>query len=105
MRLLQGHHHASRICSGQTTTLTELAVRTDCEELETRFEPESLASRTRAADPYEAWLARQEAEHEQLERPEIRWVYRHQPAPRRLACSERAGEEAHGRSAAPAGVA
>jgi hypothetical protein len=56
----------------------------------TRREPEAFAARGIAADPYALWLAQREAEKD-AERPEIRWVYRHERVTRPATTFEELG--------------
>jgi hypothetical protein len=57
------------------------------EVFDTRREPEAFAVPAAAADPYALWLAEREAEKD-TERPEIRWVYRHERVTRPAATFE-----------------
>jgi len=51
-------------------------------QLADRHEPVALTERAKPVDPYAAWLEQREAEREQLERPQIRWVHRPRIIPR-----------------------
>jgi hypothetical protein len=79
MRLIRAHRQARSGCfegdSARFTTVDPTA--SDAyEAFDARREPEAFAVRAVASDPYTSWLAERDAEKE-TERPEIRWVYRH----------------------------
>jgi hypothetical protein len=46
------------------------------EQTMTRHEPEAFTARTLPRDPYAAWLEQREADRQQGEDSQIRWVYR-----------------------------
>jgi hypothetical protein len=54
----------------------EIAARACAQEIETRYEPQRLATAPSGADPYSAWLARRELERERDSSRQVRWVYR-----------------------------
>jgi hypothetical protein len=60
------------------------------EAFDTRREPETLTVRSASSDPYALWLAQREAQQE-TERPEIRWVYRHERVTRPASAFEEIG--------------
>jgi len=79
MRILQGHRrtrsvHADR--GNRYYPTPRLLARDGVEDAPTRYEPQTLAARGPAGDPYEAWRAEREAERERAQVNAVRWVYR-----------------------------
>lgn len=80
MGLLHGHRrsrpaHADR---GTRYYPTMRLLRDGVDDAPTRYEPQTLAPR--AADPYEEWRAKREAEQERSQADAVRWVYRQRGA-------------------------
>ena len=78
MRFLQGHRrnrseHPDR---GNRYYPTPRLLSRDVDDAPTRYEPQTLAARAPAADPYETWRAEREAERERTRAEAVRWVYR-----------------------------
>ncbi len=80
MGLLHGHRrsrpaHADR---GSRYYPTMRLLHEGVDDAPTRYEPETVAPR--AADPYEEWRAKREAERERSRVEAVRWVYRQRGA-------------------------
>jgi hypothetical protein len=80
MGLLHGHRrsrstHADR---GSSYYPTMRLLRDGVDDAPTRFEPQPLTQR--AADPYEEWRAKREAEGNRDQVDAVRWVYRQRGA-------------------------
>ncbi len=76
MGILHGHRrsrsaHAER---GSSYYPTMRLLREGVDDAPTRYEPQSLTQR--AADPYEEWRAKRDAEGERSQVEAVRWVYR-----------------------------
>ena len=79
MRFLQGHRRSrSAHAEGGTRyyPTPRLLVRDGAEDAPTRYEPQTLTASAPAADPYEAWRAKRDAERERSQVEAVRWVYR-----------------------------
>ncbi len=94
MGLLHGHRRSrpAHTDSGTRYYPTMRLLRDGVDDAPTRYEPQTLAQR--AADPYEEWRARRDAERERSEVDAVRWVYRQRGAAATPTDKETAAAEA-----------
>ena len=83
MRFMQGHRrsrsaHSERGARYYPTP--RLLSRDGAEDAPTRYEPQTLSANAPAADPYEAWRTKRDAERERSKVEAVRWVYRQRGA-------------------------
>jgi hypothetical protein len=65
--------------SAQQASFTHLvcpAITSLCDQEASRHEPQTLASRAVAPDPYTAWAEQRDAERQREQGQPIRWIYR-----------------------------
>jgi hypothetical protein len=79
MGFLKGHRRTRSDHQDRSTRYyptPRLLPRDGTEDAPTRYEPQTLSARAAAADPYEEWRARREAERDRGQVEAVRWVQR-----------------------------